>query len=86
MMEMFAQNIRGVEAVSGRATLILNDKADSSKDLDTTVAATDVVSGQLSIDFGSIASRLFNLEPISEPEKVLNIELDIYQMEQDQPS
>jgi hypothetical protein len=33
--------------------------------------------------FDYVAPKLYNLEPYSEPEKPLNIELDIYQMEHD---
>lgn len=68
--------------MSGGAALILSVKA---KDLDATVVVTDIESNRPSIDLDSVAPRLFNLEPILEPEKVLNIKLDIYQMEQDQP-
>jgi len=42
----------------------------------TGVNSPDILSG-----FGTIAPQLFNLEPYAEPEKPLNIDMDLYQME-----
>lgn len=83
---MAVQDIKDVEFMNGRTTLILSVKANPSKELNAAIAVTDLKSSLLSIDFGSIAPKLFNLEPIMEPEKMLNIKLDLYQMEQNQTS
>jgi cell division GTPase FtsZ len=42
----------------------------------TGVNSSDILSG-----FGAIAPQLFNLEPYAEPEKPLDVRLDLYQME-----
>jgi cell division protein FtsZ len=42
---------------------------------------TGVNSPQVLSGFGTIAPKLFNLEPYAEPEKQLNIELNLFQME-----
>lgn len=49
--------------------------------LRVTLVMTGVNSPHILSGFGTIAPQLFNLEPYAEPEKPLNIELDLYQME-----
>ncbi len=49
--------------------------------LKVTLVMTGVNSPQVLSGFGSIAPQLFNLEPYTEPEKHLNIELNLFQME-----
>ncbi|MGQ9538605.1 MAG: cell division protein FtsZ [Candidatus Bathycorpusculaceae bacterium] len=48
-----------------------------------TLVLTGVNSPYILSGFGTIAPQLFNLEPYAEPEKPLNIELGLYQMEKD---
>lgn len=47
-----------------------------------TLILTGVNSPYILSGFGAIAPQLFNLEPYAEPEKPLNIDLNLYQMEQ----
>ena len=49
--------------------------------LKVTLVMTGVKSPHLLSGFGTIAPQLFNLEPYAEPEKPLDIKLDLYQME-----
>lgn len=49
--------------------------------LKVTLIMTGVKSPYLLSGFGTIAPQLFNLEPYAEPEKTLNVELNLYQME-----
>lgn len=49
--------------------------------LKVTLVMTGVNSPHILSGFGTIAPQLFNLEPYAEPEKPLNIELNLYQME-----
>jgi cell division protein FtsZ len=49
--------------------------------LKVTLVMTGVNSPHVLSGFGTIAPQLFNLEPYAEPEKPLNIELNLYQME-----
>jgi cell division protein FtsZ len=49
--------------------------------LKVTLVMTGVNSPQVLSGFGSIAPQLFNLEPYTEPEKHLDIELNLFQME-----
>jgi cell division protein FtsZ len=49
--------------------------------LKVTLVMTGVNSPHILSGFGTIAPQLFNLEPYAEPEKRLNINLDLYQME-----
>ncbi|TET64560.1 cell division protein FtsZ [Candidatus Bathyarchaeota archaeon] len=49
--------------------------------LKVTLVMTGVKSQHLMSGFGTIAPQLFNLEPYADPEKPLNIELNLYQME-----
>jgi len=49
--------------------------------LKVTLVMTGVNSPHVLSEFGTIAPQLFNLEPYAEPEKPLNIELNLYQME-----
>ncbi|MEM0356797.1 MAG: cell division protein FtsZ [Candidatus Bathyarchaeia archaeon] len=48
-----------------------------------TVVLTGVSSPYILSGFGTIAPQLFNMEPYAEPEKPLNIDLNLYQMERD---
>ncbi|MEM2319610.1 MAG: cell division protein FtsZ [Candidatus Bathyarchaeia archaeon] len=50
--------------------------------LKVTVVMTGVNSPHILNGLGVIAPQLFNLEPFAEPEKTLNIDLNLYQMEQ----
>lgn len=49
--------------------------------LKVTLVMTGVNSPNLLSGFGSIAPQLFNLEPYAEPEKPLDVKMDLYQME-----
>ncbi|MEM3627537.1 MAG: cell division protein FtsZ [Candidatus Bathyarchaeia archaeon] len=49
--------------------------------LKVTVVMTGINSPHILSGLGTIAPQLFNLEPYAEPEKPLNIELNLYQME-----
>jgi cell division protein FtsZ len=49
--------------------------------LKVTLIMTGVKSPHLLSGFGTIAPQLFNIESCSEPEKTLNVELKLYQME-----
>ncbi|MCK4434369.1 hypothetical protein KAU92_02675, partial [Candidatus Bathyarchaeota archaeon] len=49
--------------------------------LKVTLMMTGVYSPHLLSGFGTIAPQLFNLEPYAEPEKPLDIDLKLYQME-----
>lgn len=51
--------------------------------LKVTLVLTGVNWPDIPSEFGMIAPQLFNLEPYAEPEKPLNIELNLYQMEKD---
>lgn len=48
-----------------------------------TLVLTGVNSPYILSGFGTIAPQLFNLEPYAEPEKPLNIDLNLYQLEKD---
>ncbi|MEM2419708.1 MAG: cell division protein FtsZ [Candidatus Bathyarchaeia archaeon] len=48
-----------------------------------TLVLTGVSSPYILSGFGAIAPQLFNMEPYAEPEKPLNIDLNLYQMERD---
>ena len=48
-----------------------------------TLILTGVNSPYILSGFGAIAPQLFNLEPYAEPEKPLNIDLNLYQLEKD---
>ena len=54
---------------------------DLAGTLKVTLVMTGVNSPHLLRGFGTIAPQLFNLEPCSEPEKPLNIQLNLYQLE-----
>jgi len=49
--------------------------------LKVTLVMTGVKSPHLLSGFGTIAPQLFNLEPYAEPEKPLDVDLNLYQME-----
>jgi len=49
--------------------------------LKVTLVMTGVNSPHILSGFGTIAPQLFNLEPYAEPEKPLDVKLDLYQME-----
>lgn len=49
--------------------------------LKVTLVMTGVNSPHILSGFGTIAPQLYNLEPYAEPEKPLNIDLNLYQME-----
>jgi len=49
--------------------------------LKVTLVMTGIDSPDILSGFGSIAPQLFNMEPRSEPEKQLDVKLDLYQME-----
>lgn len=54
---------------------------DLAGTLKVTLVMTGVNSPHLLSGFGTIAPQLFNLEPYAEPEKPLNVKLNLYQME-----
>jgi cell division GTPase FtsZ len=49
--------------------------------LKVTLVMTGVNSPHILSGFGTIAPHLYNMEPYAEPEKPLDIKLDLYQME-----
>jgi cell division GTPase FtsZ len=49
--------------------------------LRVTLVMTGVNSPHILSGFGTIAPQLFNLEPYAEPEKPLNLDIGLYQME-----
>ena len=58
-------------------------KPEMDGKIKVTLILTGVNSPYILSGFGSMAPQLFNLEPHAEPEKPLNIDLGLYQMEQD---
>jgi cell division GTPase FtsZ len=57
----------------------VNPKQDGK--LKVTLVMTGVNSPHILSGFGAIAPQLFNLEPYAEPEKPLDIKLNLYQLE-----
>jgi cell division GTPase FtsZ len=49
--------------------------------LKVTLVMTGVNSPHILSGFGTLVPHLYNLEPYAEPEKPLNIDLNLYQME-----
>jgi cell division protein FtsZ len=71
------------EMMDDNALVIWGARVNPEQDgkLKVTLVMTGVNSPHVLSGFGTIAPQLFNLEPYAEPEKPLNIELNLYQME-----
>ncbi|MEM3698055.1 MAG: cell division protein FtsZ [Candidatus Bathyarchaeia archaeon] len=71
------------EMMNENALVIWGARVNPEQDgkLKVTLVMTGVNSPHVLSGFGTIAPQLFNLEPYAEPEKPLNIELNLYQME-----
>jgi cell division protein FtsZ len=71
------------EMMDNNALVIWGARVNPQQDgkLKVTLVMTGVNSPHVLSGFGTIAPQLFNLEPYAEPEKPLNIELNLYQME-----
>jgi cell division protein FtsZ len=71
------------EMMDDNALVIWGARVNPEQDgkLKVTLVMTGVNSPHVLSGFGTIAPQLFNLEPYAEPEKQLNIELNLYQME-----
>ncbi len=71
------------EMMDDNALVIWGARVNPEQDgkLRVMLVMTGVNSPQILGGFGAIAPRLFNMEPRSEPERHLNIDLDLYQME-----
>jgi cell division protein FtsZ len=71
------------EMMDENALVIWGARVNPEQDgkLKVTLVMTGVNSPHVLSGFGTIAPQLFNLEPYAEPEKPLNIELNLYQME-----
>jgi cell division protein FtsZ len=75
------------EMMNNNAQVILG--AGVNPELDGKIRVTLMMTGvgppQIARGFGSIAPQLFNLEPYSEPEKKLHVDLGLYQLENSEP-
>ncbi|MEM3700853.1 MAG: cell division protein FtsZ [Candidatus Bathyarchaeia archaeon] len=71
------------EMMDENALVIWGARVNPEQDgkLKVTLVMTGVNSPHVLSGFGTIAPQLFNLEPYAEPEKPLNIELNLYQIE-----
>lgn len=71
------------EMMDDNALVIWGAKVNPEPDrmLKVTLVMTGVKSPRLLSGFGTIAPQLFNLEPYAEPEKQLDIKLNLYQLE-----
>ena len=71
------------EMMDENALVIWGARVNPEQDgkLKVTLVMTGVNSPHVLSGFGTLAPQLFNLEPYAEPEKPLNIELNLYQME-----
>jgi len=72
------------EMMDNNALVIWGARVNPQQDgkLKVTLVMTGVNSPHILSGFGTIAPQLFNLEPYAEPEKPLDIKLDLYQLEQ----
>jgi len=71
------------EMMDDNALVIWGARVNPEQDgkLKVTLVMTGVNSPHILSGFGTIAPQLFNLEPYAEPEKPLDIKLNLYQME-----
>jgi cell division protein FtsZ len=71
------------EMMDANATVIWGARVNPEQDgkLKVMLVMTGINSPQILGGFGAIAPQLFNMDPRSEPEKQLNIPLNLYQME-----
>jgi cell division GTPase FtsZ len=71
------------EMIDDNALVIWGARVNPEQDgkLKVTLVMTGVNSPDILSGFGTIAPQLFNLEPYAEPEKPLDIKLDLYQLE-----
>ena len=71
------------EMMDDNALVIWGARVNPEQDgkLKVTLVMTGVNSPHILSGFGTIAPQLFNLEPYAEPEKPLDIKLDLYQLE-----
>ena len=72
------------EMMEDNALVIWGARVNPEHDgkLKVTLVMTGVNSPHILSGFGTIAPQLFNLEPYAEPEKPLDVKLNLYQMEQ----
>lgn len=72
------------EMMDDNALVIWGARVNPEQDgkLKVTLVMTGVNSPHILSGFGTIAPQLFNLEPYAQPEKPLDIKLNLYQMEQ----
>jgi cell division protein FtsZ len=71
------------EMMDGNALVIWGARVNPEQNgkLKVTLVMTGVNSPHILSGFGTIAPKLFNLEPYAEPEKPLDIKLGLYQLE-----
>jgi cell division protein FtsZ len=71
------------EMMDGNAMVIWGARVNPEQDgkLKVTLVMTGVNSPHVLSGFGAIAPQLFNMEPHAEPEKHLDLKLNLYQME-----
>jgi cell division protein FtsZ len=71
------------EMMDGNALVIWGARVNPEQDgkLKVTLVMTGVNSPHILSGFGTIAPQLFNLEPYAEPEKPLDVKLNLYQLE-----
>jgi len=71
------------EMMDGNALVIWGARVNPEQNgkLKVTLVMTGVDSPQVLSGFGAIAPHLFNMEPKSEPERPLGVDLNLYQME-----
>jgi cell division GTPase FtsZ len=71
------------EMMDNNALVIWGARVNPEQDgkLKVTLVMTGVNSPHILSGFGTIAPQLFNLEAYAEPEKPLDIKLDLYQLE-----
>jgi len=71
------------EMMDGNALVIWGARVNPEQNgkLKVTLVMTGVNSPHILSGFGTIAPQLYNLEPYAEPEKPLNIKLNLYQLE-----
>jgi len=71
------------EMMDGNALVIWGARVNSEQDgkLKVTLVMTGVNSPHILSGFGAIAPQLYNLEPYAEPEKPLDLKLNLYQLE-----
>lgn len=71
------------EMINDNALVIWGARVNPQQEgrLKVTLVMTDGDSPNILSGFGTIAPQLFNMEPDDEPEMAINIDVDLYQME-----